>query len=134
MDDVSLSHACFFPNESEFRSGKSWSACFWRKSAQTAITRSASKSSSVVCFMGRSFMFGGWGQSLHFTGLDRPAHFPRAPGHALPCSAHPDLLGACGRDSAYHLRNAARPHTRGRAQGRIGGRGLLGFFTKVTHG
>jgi hypothetical protein len=28
---------------------------------------------SSALFMGRSFRFGGWGQSLHCIGLDRPA-------------------------------------------------------------
>ena len=57
--------------------------------------------------------------------------FPRTVGHALPCSAQTDLLGACGRDSACHLRNLARPF-KGRAQGQIGGRGLRGFSFLTT--
>lgn len=83
-------------------------------------------------FMGRFFRLGGWGQSLHFTGLDRPAHFSPATGHALPSSAQTDFLGA-GAHALHHLRNLARP-AMGRAQGRIGGRGLRGVFYGVANG
>jgi len=62
--------------------------------------------------------------------------FPRAPSHAMPCSAMTPFpaVGGVLPCTCLHLRNAARPHTRGRAQGRIGGRGLRGLFTEVTHG
>ena len=42
-------------------------------------TANASSSSSVVCFMGRSFRFG-LCESAHGTGLDRPALFPHRHG------------------------------------------------------
>jgi hypothetical protein len=98
-----------------------------KTSSSCALSVAALFNSASVFLMGRSFLVGLCDDS-HRTGLDRPTHnrFPRAPGHATPCSAQTDLLGAFGRDSARHLRNAARPFT-GRAQGRIGGRGLRGF-------
>ena len=60
--------------------------------------------------------------------------FPRTPSHAMPCSAQL-LLSAVGLARAWQLRNRVRPHTRGRAHGQIGGRGLRGFFgfNEVAH-
>lgn len=90
-------------------------------------------SSSSIGFMGRSFLFGMLLRDLHSsTGMDRPAHFSPATGHALPSSAQTDFLGA-GAHALHHLRNLARP-AMGRAQGRIGGRGLRGVFYGVANG
>lgn len=81
---------------------------------------------SSIGFMGRSFLSGMLLRDFHsHTRLDRPAHFPRTTGHALPCSAQTDFLGA-GAHALHRLRNLVRP-AMGRAQGQIGGRGLRGF-------
>lgn len=110
-----------------------------RVSARYASTRyvmpvalSLAKFSTFGICMGRSFLVGLCDDS-HRTGLDRPAHlsiFPRTPSHAMPCSATAPFT-AVGPAQAWQLRNLARPHTRGRAHGQIGGRGLRGFLWVV---
>lgn len=110
------------------RSALSKSAC------AIVLCMSASARSAVTkLFMGRSFLSGMVLRDFHsHTRLDRPAHFPRTTGHALPCSAQTDFLGA-GAHALHRLRNPVRP-AMGRAQGRIGGRGLRGFSYEFAHG
>lgn len=74
-------------------------------------------------FMGRSFLVG-LCESAHRTGQDRPAHFPRPTGHALPCSAYNRPPCAAGLDTTRHLHNLA-------PRGQVGVRGLRGF--SITH-
>lgn len=84
-----------------------------------------------MSFMGRSFWVGGWGQSLHCTGLGWPAYFvfPRTTGRPTALQCGLDFLTAVVRlIGAWHLRNLAGLHTSGRAKGRMSVGGLRGFF------
>lgn len=104
----------------------------WVRNSIASFLTSAATSRVVNSsdFMGRSFL--GWlSRDIHFTGLDRPAHFPRSTSHALPCSAFNRPPCAAGLDTTQHLRNCARHSA-------MGGRGLRGFlgaaFVHVAHG
>jgi hypothetical protein len=66
---------------------------------------SLAKFSTFGICMGRSFLVGLCDDS-HFTGLDRPAHFPRTKGHAAASGA--DTFTAAGQLlPTLHPRNSA---------------------------